>query len=507
LQARVLLVSSEAVPLVKTGGLADVITALAVALHRLGVDVNVLMPAYPAAIAAASNLEMLALPTALPGGPAQLLRTRIPGTDVTALLLDSERFRQRCANPYVDHQGQEFADNAICFADLAHAAVAIAAGETSVPAPHVVHANDWHAGLIPFLLRARGLAHIGSMLTIHNLAFQGNYPRELAGAMGIPAHLQTADGLEFWGQISYLKAGIHYADCISTVSQTYASEILTPRFGCGMEGVLAARSAQLQAIPNGIDTELWDPATDPLIARPFSTGNLRGKGNCKRELQALFGLLPVDPFAPVMGIGSRMSHQKMADVALQALPGILDQHERLQLVVLGCGEHAYEQGFLELAQRYPGRVGVHIGYDEQRAHALHAGCDMLLHGTRFEPFGLTPLYAMRYGTIPIGSRVGGLNDTICDAGTDAVIAAGASGVLFDGDTAADMTAAVARAFRLHANAEVWQQLQANAMQADFSWAGPARQYLAAYAAIADDAVRPLFLNPQQPVIEPAYKIA
>lgn len=507
MQARVLLVSSEAVPLVKTGGLADVITALAVALHRLGVDVSVLMPAYPAAIAAASDLETLALPATLPGGPAQLLRTRIPGTDVTALLLDSERFRQRCANPYVDHQGHEFADNAICFADLAHAAVAIAAGETSVPAPHVVHANDWHAGLIPLLLRARGLAHIGSMLTIHNLAFQGNYPRQLAGAMGIPAHLQTAEGLEFWGQISYLKAGIHYADCISTVSQTYASEILTPRFGCGMEGVLAARSAQLQAIPNGIDTELWNPASDPLIARPFSAGNLRGKGNCKRELQALFGLLPVDPFAPVMGIGSRMSHQKMADVALQALPDILDQHERLQLVVLGCGEHAYEQGFLELAQRYPGRVGVHIGYDEQRAHALHAGCDMLLHGTRFEPFGLTPLYAMRYGTIPIGSRVGGLNDTICDAGTDAAIAAGASGVLFDGDTAADMTAAVARAFRLHANAEVWQQLQANAMHADFSWERPARQYLAAYAAIADDAARPLFLNPQPPVIEPAYKIA
>ncbi len=498
LQARVLLVSSEAVPLVKTGGLADVITALAVSLRKLNIDASILMPGYGIAIeharvgGAAEPLQPLALPRDLPGGPARLLRGVMPGTEVPVLLLDTERFRRRSANPYIDQSGNEFDDNAACFADLAHAAVAICAGETAVPAPHVVHANDWHAGLIPFLLKTAGLNHVASMLTIHNLAFQGNYDWTLAGQLGLAHDAHAMSSLEYWGKISFLKAGLQHADCITTVSKTYAKEILTPRFGYGMEGVLNERRAALRAIPNGIDSEVWNPENDPLLRHSFSVDDMRGKTLAKCDLQDMFGLLPVDPFAPIIGIGSRMSHQKMADVVLQALPQVLDRRERMQLVVLGCGDHGYEEGFLDLARRYPGRVGVHIGYDEERAHALHAGCDMLLHPSRFEPFGLTPLYAMRYGTIPIASRVGGLTDTIADAGASGAAATGASGVLFDGETAQDMEAAIERAFALHQDADTWRAMQRNAMHTDFDWQTAAAAYVDAYAAIAATEAKPLF---------------
>ncbi|WP_050478939.1 glycogen synthase GlgA [Herbaspirillum rhizosphaerae] len=507
MQARVLLVSSEAVPLVKTGGLADVITALAVSLRKCNIDASILMPGYAAAIAGAEAhaaqsgqpLTSVALPRPLPGGPGRLLQGVMPGTDVPVLLLDTERFSQRRANPYIDQSGQEFCDNAICFSDLAHAAVAICTGETSLPAPHVVHANDWHAGLIPFLLKTAGLHHIGSMLTIHNLAFQGNYHFDLAAQLGLAQMpSDSIASLEYWGKISYLKAGIQHADCVTTVSKTYAAEILTPRFGYGMEGVLNARRHVLRAIPNGIDSDVWDPQNDPLSRAPFSIDRMRGKVICKSDLQAMFGLLPVDPFAPILGIGSRMSHQKMADVALQALPAILDRHERMQLVVLGCGERSYEEGFADLAQRYPGRVGVHIGYDERRAHALHAGSDMLLHASRFEPFGLTPLYSMRYGTIPIASRVGGLTDTIADAGMQGAATPGASGVLFDGEAAQDMEAAVQRAFDLYGSRSEWQAMQRNAMQTDFDWQTSAAAYIDAYKEIAAGEAKTAFRTALQP---------
>jgi starch synthase len=298
-----------------------------------------------------------------------------------------------------------------------------------------------------------------------------------------------------------LKAGILYADRISTVSRSYAQEILTPRFGHGMDGILGTRRDSLAAIPNGVDTELWDPATDVLIARRFSAADLRGKAECKRELQLSFGL-PVDRFAPIIAIGSRITHQKMADVALAALPRILEQHPRAQVIVLGCGERVYEEGFRALAARYRQRVGIFIGYDEERAHALHAGADLLLHGTRFEPFGLTPLYAMRYGTLPIASRVGGMIDSIADAGEDGKPAAGASGFLFDGEASGDMAQAVSRALALYEQPNAWHAVQRNAMAADFSWNGPAGQYIDLYRQLAPDfRPRPLPSAGQEPAAD------
>lgn len=488
-RARVLLVASEAVPLVKTGGLADVITALAAVLNEHGVDATVLMPGYPAALDHVLQARQIgpALDD-LPGGPGRLLLGKMPGADVPVLLLDTERFRARGGDPYVNEDGVEYEDNGLAFGDLAHAAVRICAGQTMFPAPHVVHANDWHAGLVPLLLRAKGIATVGSALTIHNLAFQGNVDMALAGQLGVPADMLHADGVEFWGRLSFMKAGILCADRITAVSDTYAREILTPRFGHGMDGLLNARRDALLAIPNGVDTGAWNPAQDTLTARAFSADDLAGKAACKRELQRLCGL-PVEPFAPLVALGSRITHQKMADVALQALPRLLADHGRLQVVVQGRGDHGCEAQFRQLAADWPGRVAVQIGYDEKMAHALHAGADMLLHGTRFEPFGLTPIYAMLYGTIPVASRVGGLCDTVSDAGEPEAPHEGANGVLFDGDGTDDMVRAMERALALYGRGSCWQRLQRNAMQADFSWHGPARKYIRMYADIAPGHVR------------------
>jgi len=490
-QARVLLVTSEAVPLVKTGGLADVIGALAATLCEQGADVSVLMPGYPAAVQGALGLKKICDLPGLPGGDGELFQGKMPDTGVKVLLLRSPRFDNRVANPYVDNSGHEYDDNALAFGALCHAAVRICAGKTPLMVPHVVHANDWHAGLIAALMRAQKVEGVGTALTIHNLAFQGNYPADLAPQLGIPADMINEDGMEFWGQISFLKAGVSYSDRITTVSRTYAKEILTPRFGYGFEGVLNRRKDDLLAIPNAVDVHLWNPATDTLIKRNFNVDNMAGKPACKRDLQKLFNL-PVQQFTPLMAIGSRITHQKMFDVILAAMPAILQNHPRLQVAVLGCGEPQYAQALQDLAAQHPDRIGVYIGYDERRAHALHAGADILLHPTRFEPYGLTPIYSMLYGTIPVCSRVGGLCDTIVDAGIDSLDPR-ATGVLFDGEEAADLSHAVDRALDLYMRPAVWQTMQRNAMEGDFSWQGPAAAYIRMYADIAPASARDAFL--------------
>jgi starch synthase len=488
----VLLVASEAVPLVKTGGLADVVAAMAEALHREQVDVTVLLPGYPAALEGIENPLEVACFEDLPCGPARLVRGRIPGSGLSVLLLDTAGFRARGENPYVDADGREYADSPVQFASLAHAAVRICAGATPLPVPHVVHANDWHAALIPALLRAGGIRDVGSVLTVHNLAFQGNYPIELAPQLGIPAGMTGPSGMEFWGRLSFMKAGIRYADRISIVSRSYAREVLTAQFGCGMEGVLNERREALVPIPNGVDVARWNPAQDALIDCNFSATDLHNKAICKRALLHMFKL-PASPDAPLLALGSRITHQKMADVALAALPEILERQPDLRVVILGRGEQVYEPGFVSLAERYPQRVGVKIGYDERRAHVMHAGADMLLHGTRFEPFGLTPIYAMRYGTIPIASRVGGINDTIVDFESNGAAGQFQTGVLFKGERVQDMVAAVERALALYARPEVWGNMQRNAMAGDFSWDLPVRKYIALYRKVAVKAAQHLFV--------------
>ncbi|WP_156414348.1 glycogen synthase GlgA [Bordetella sp. N] len=483
---KILAVTSEAFPLAKTGGLGDAVSGMARALHAApGASIGILMPAYRGVLEQLPNAREVARFTDLPGGPARLLMAPCAALGgVPVLLLQNDALYDR-DHLYVDASGREFADNPLRFGALAHAAVQIAAGRTRLPRPDIVHAHDWHAGLVPLLLREAGLHDVKSVLTIHNMAFQGVYDMDWAESLGVPEKYLTWDGAEFWGKLSFMKAGLRYADRITTVSYTYAREILTERFGCGLQGLLAARQHELLPVPNGIDAREWDPATDPHLGiYRYSAGEMANKSRNKCELQRRFGL-NIDSNAPLLVMGSRLTHQKMADVALHAVQRALDDHPELQVAVLGQGEHALEQEFQRLPHRYPGRCGVRIGFDEDAAHKLHAGADMLLHGSRFEPFGLTPLYAMRYGTIPIGSCVGGMADTISDmgasAGRDAMRSA--TGVLFDGETVDAMAAAITRTLGLYRRPEIWRAMQHRAMSTDFSWERAAPLYLTLYRSI------------------------
>ncbi|MGI4857367.1 MAG: glycogen synthase GlgA [Janthinobacterium lividum] len=491
----VLLVASEALPLAKTGGLGDMLSAYAPALQEGGVDATIILPGYPEAIARATHVEHVCMLEGLPGGDAELLRGRMPDTGMPVLLVKADALYDR-SGLYQDPNGAEWEDNAVRFATLSAAAVRVAQGVPGVRKVDLVHAHDWHAGLTPLLMK---LAKVDtpSVFTIHNLAFQGNYPIELGPRLGVPAEFLTADprssgSIEFYGQISFMKAAIRYADRITTVSETYAREILTPRFGHLMEGVLQECAAKVSGIMNGIDIDTWDPTRDPMIPRHFGIDEMRGKHVCKRELQQVFGL-PTDPFVPLLAIGSRLTWQKMGDLALDSIEALMQTYPRLQVVVLGKGEVRLEQGMMRLAQRYPDRVSVYVGYDERRAHLLHAGADILLHGSRFEPCGLTPMYSMRYGTIPVASRVGGLADSIVDQGPGASVHVApdgqrigtfpraATGFLFDGETAEAMTQATSRAIEAFMRPSSWRNLQRNAMRANFTWNAPVARYAALYA--------------------------
>jgi len=500
---RVLFVAAEAVPLAKTGGLGDAVSGLAAALQERNVDVTLLMPGYPQALASARGLRQVGVLPVLPGnaGPGRLLAGRLPDSEITIVLLDSESLFNRAGSPYADAQGKEFTDNGARFAALSYAASQISAGATDLPVPHVVHAHDWHAGLTPMMMRQQQ-SKVPSVQTIHNLAFQGLFPLEQAAALGIPDSVLGADGIEFWGQLNYLKAGIRYADQVTTVSHSYAREILTPRFGHGLEGLLQERREQLGAIPNGVDVKVWDPASDASLPATYTADRRQGKAVCKHTLQCAFNLR-VDPAAPLLVHGSRLTTQKMADVAVHALAQLLQENRHLQVAILGCGEPAIEENFCALALQYPGRVGVHIGYEEDLAHLLHAGGDMLLHGSRFEPYGLTPVYAMRYGTVPIASRVGGLMDTVCDIGRGDTPASSATGFLFDGETAAEMAAAIRRALSVYQERDTWQMLVRNGMRREFSWAASAAQYAQMYAGLTRGAASLAFAEAGIMVDQPA----
>lgn len=492
---KVLFVAAEAIPLAKTGGLGDVVSALAATLQGLDVEVTILLPAYPEALSLAKDLETVDTLLDLPGGNATLLHGSMPDTGVPVLLLRNDALYERSGGPYLDEDGREYPDNATRFAALSQAGAWIASGSTRRPPPRLVHAHDWHAALVPLYMRQRQASRTSSVLTIHNLAFQGNFPLANAAALGIHPEFLGTEGVEFWGQMSFMKAGLQFADGITTVSESYAEEILTPQFGCGLEGLLMARREHLVAVPNGIDTMTWDPKSDPLIAANFSENDLKGKATCKRALQQTFGL-QADPFAPVLALGSRLTEQKMADVALTTLAAMMVERPRLQVAVLGTGEGHLESRFLRLALEFPARVGVHIGYDERTAHGLHAGADMLLHGSRFEPFGLTPVYAMRYGTVPIASRVGGLRDSIVDRGSQSGPAAGASGFLFDGEDAGAMTQAVRRALDSFDHPRSWRAMQRAGMAGDHGWHRSAKRYLKLYDALSRRAGNgPFYVSP------------
>jgi starch synthase len=501
---RQLLVASEIFPLAKTGGLADVCGALPKAIARLGIDVRLMMPAYPGALERLVAPQQVAdLAELLPGVSAHLVAGSMPGSALPVWLVDCPELFDRPGTPYQDPSGCDWEDNALRFGVLCHAAARVALGQ-AIPGwrADVVHAHDWHAGLVPLLLLLSGQRRPRTVFTVHNAAFQGNFPLDRAELLGLPQETVTPDGIEFYGQLSFLKAGVRYADKVTTVSPTYANEICTSEFGFGMEGLFQARRADLVGILNGIDAEQWDPRTDPYLSHHYSRDDLRGKQSCKADAQRHLDL-NVDASAPLTVFISRLTSQKMADVVLERLPHMMARHPRLQFALHGCGECKLEAGFTSMATHFPGRASVQIGYDEAHAHCLHAAGDILLHGSRFEPCGLAQMYAMRYGTVPIVRRVGGLADSVRDAGTRDRPAPGATGFMFDDATGEALESALSRCLALYqTRPKRWSELRELAMSSDFAWARSAASYACIYLELAGKRLPVLGPGSQGPVAAP-----
>lgn len=478
---RVLFVTSETFPLAKSGGLADVSSALPITLARQGIDVRILMPGYPGALARLKNPRVETRFASLLGiKDAALVSGRLPGSQVPVWLVDAPALFDRQGGLYQDADGRDWPDNALRFGFLDHVATEIASGCLARWTPDIVHANDWHAGLIPLLLAMRSGPRPATVLTVHNLAFQGNFPPDTLSVLGIPEHFFRADGIEFYGQVSFLKAAIRFSDIVTTVSPTYAREILTPEFGCGMDGVLRERGENFLGILNGIDTDLWNPATDPCLAKPYDLRDISGKSACKSVLQDTLKLR-VARDRPLIGFASRLAHQKMADVMLECVPSIVEAGA--QFALLGEGDPALEAAFQALGDRYPGSIAIRTSYDEALAHRLHAGSDILLMPARFEPCGLTQMYALRYGTLPVVRSTGGLADSVTDATAATLSGRTATGFIFEEPTASALMGAIDRALALHRQPLTWRRLQLQAMSRDFSWNRSAARYIGLYRRI------------------------
>jgi starch synthase len=458
-------------PLVKTGGLADVTGALPLALAAEGIETTTLIPGYPAVLAKLETASVVHREADLFGGPARLLHATAAGLDL--LVLDAQHLFFRPGNPYTQPSGVDWPDNAQRFAALARMAAAVATAGIGGLNPDIIHAHDWQAGLTMAYLDGAP-KRPGTVITIHNLAFQGNFSADILPTLGLPPNAFRVEGAEFHGMVGYLKAGIVLSDAVTTVSPSYAAEIQTPEFGMGFDGLLRYRAANLHGILNGIDETVWNPANDTLIPAPFDLRHLARRPANKAALQAHFGLEP-DPNALLFGVISRLSWQKGLDLLLPALDTILALGA--QLVILGAGEPDLENAFRAAAAQNPSRIACFIGYDESLAHQMQAGIDAILVPSRFEPCGLTQLCALRYGALPIVARVGGLADTVIDANEAALAANTGTGIQFP---PGQLIQALHRAAALWSTPETWSRLQQNALRADVSWRRPAAQYAALY---------------------------
>jgi starch synthase len=476
---RVLHVAAEVFPLVKTGGLADVVAALPVALAHAGADVRLLLPGMPPILEAVLHAKpVIDLGACFGAARVRLLRGRMPGTHLPVYLVDAPLLYRRGGSPYHGPDGREWPDNLQRFGLLGWVGAQLGAGELDEGwVPDVVHAHDWHAAMSSAYLHAHAGDSALSVFTVHNLAYQGLFPQEDSALLGLSSSFMSPAGLEYHGQLSFMKAGLTFADRITTVSPSYAREILTPEFGAGLDGVMRARADHVSGILNGIDSEVWNPATDAAIPARYSAEQPAGKAACKAALQAEFGL-GVDAAAPLLVSIGRLSSQKGLDLLLASLPALMEMG--VQLIVQGSGEPALEAAFRMAALVQPGRVGVHIGYDENRAHRLVAGADIIVVPSRFEPCGLTQLYGLRYGTVPLVRRVGGLADTVVDTNEATLQAGSATGFGFDAPTSQALTDAVRRAVELRARPQAWQQLRDRGMAQNYSWDGPAQRYLSLY---------------------------
>jgi starch synthase len=476
---RVLAVASEIYPLIKTGGLADVTGALPIALRAEGIETRTLVPGYPQLLSALGETDEVFESPNWYGGPARVLGASVAALDL--FVLDAPHLFARPGNPYVGPDGADWPDNARRFAALGRTAAEIGLGAIPAFIPHIVHAHDWQAGLTHAFLHYSERLRPGSIMTVHNLAYQGKFASEILGDIGLPPESFTIDGVEYYGGISFLKAGLQFADRITTVSPTYAREIQQGDAGMGFDGILRARSNVLSGILNGIDISEWNPAADPRIARPFGITTLADRAANKTALQQRFDL-PPSPDTFLLGVVSRLSWQKGLDLLLENLPLVLT--EGVQMVLLGSGEADLQEQCGAAAKSHPDQIGVFIGYDENLAHLIQAGSDALIVPSRFEPCGLTQMCALHYGAIPVVSRVGGLADTVIDANRVTMAENTATGVQFEPVTRENLADAIGRAKALFRNKPVWQRMQQNGMAVDVSWHNSARHYADLYRLVA-----------------------
>ena len=472
---KILFVTSEAHPLIKTGGLADVSGSLPKALAELGHDIRIILPHYQSIKLSGEAIHLGFI--RVDNRNVNLMEARMPGTEVPVLLVDYPEFFDRPGNPYTDGQGQPWPDNADRFALFCRVAVEVAMNRAYLDwQPGIVHCNDWQSGLVPALL---SLEHDrpAAVFTIHNMAYQGLFSAEQTLSLNLPGQLWNPNGLEFHNMLSFIKGGLVYADRITTVSPTYALEIQTPAFGYGLEGLLSHRKDVLSGIINGIDETVWNPEKDNYIGKRYSQKTLADKQHNKAELQRSIGL-PVDDKAPLFGLIGRLVEQKGIGLIIDCLPEMMAMP--LQFVLLGAGNKDYEQRLQNLAHVYPDKLAITLGYDESLAHLIEAGADIFLMPSLFEPCGLNQMYSQRYGTLPIVRKTGGLADTVVDALPDTIANGSASGFVFSDAHSDTLLEAIKRALILYRDRAVWSKIQKAAMRKDFSWRRSAELYVELY---------------------------
>jgi starch synthase len=486
----VLHVAAEMYPLLKTGGLADVVGALPPAQTQLGTNARVILPAFPSVVAGLKQIEPVAdLGWAFGIDNVRLERGVLEPQGIVVYIVRADAFYDRPGNPYLDASHTQYADSDRRFALLGWAAARLATGADPAWKPHVLHAHDWHAGLAPAYLRARereGVARVPSVMTVHNLAYQGVFPASEFGVLQLPADFFSVNGVEFYGHLSFLKAGLFYADRITTVSPTYAREIQTHAQGAGLDGLLRHRTHDISGILNGVDQTVWNPETDTAIDTQYSVEKLTGKAKCKAALQERVGLAR-EPDALLFGVVSRLTEQKGIDLLLSAIPDIVQRGG--QLVVLGTGDPALESGLKKAALAHPHAVAVELGFDETLSHSIIAGSDVVMVPSRFEPCGLTQLYALAYGSLPLVHCVGGLADTVVDTSLENLADDLATGFVFEKFDRPSIVAAIRRAFALKQRRLEWKAVERRAMMQEFGWEASALRYEDVYRELIGTDVR------------------
>ncbi len=479
---KVLFAASEVGPLIKTGGLADVSGALPAALMRVGTDIRVLVPGYPQVMEALKTKGRAATLPSLPGmPPAQLIASKLP-SGVPLLVIDSAIY-QRSGGPYQDASGNDWLDNELRFGLLSYVGALLSTPDSPLPwNPHIVHCNDWQTGLTPVYLHYAAGTRAKTVITVHNLAFQGIFPAETTARLGLPPQAFAVNGVEYYGKASFLKGALQFADRITTVSPSYAEEIQSEPLGSGLQGLLSQRKDVLSGILNGIDTDAWDPESDPYIERYYSASRLAAKQDNKRAVQLRMGLRE-EPEIPLFGAVSRLTHQKGHDVLADIAAELVELPA--QLMVLGSGDAQLQRRFQELALSHPGRIAVQIGFDEGLSHQVEAGADSFVMPSRFEPCGLNQMYSQRYGTPPVVHATGGLRDSVVDCTPETLKKHSATGFMFAPLNRDTLLEACQRAASAYHDKRVWRQLQKNGMSRDFSWEARAQQYLDLYRGLLE----------------------